>query len=274
MLPVTLKNRNDLVYGPLRERSASHVQGFTAIRDIELTSPNDSGWGLQGLREEGLPGFNEVKMKVDGQLLIKVFGRPLLVTGKFGSGRTVAFTGFTPLYIEQKDSRDPKIVFSYMVDQEFYTQPITKAYFELFLQMIAAATGETPAHSITSVMESRDKPLFETLQDSAPTKLSARYRLNVTGHREKARLSIDLKNGSSFARLVQLKLNWQREDEQAPVLTVFDENFFDLLPGESKTIAADLILLKEGVRKVSGELVIDGSTVEKVQLPLEWPMSQ
>ncbi len=274
VLPVALKNRNDLVYGPLRERSASHVQGFSAIREIELTSPNDSGWGEQGLREDGLPGFNEVKMKAEGQLLMKVSGRPLLVTGKFGAGRTVAFTGFTPLYVEQRDNRDPKIVFSYMVDQEFYTQPVTKAYFELFLRMIAAATGEIPAQNIKSVVESRDKPLFETLQDSAPARLSATHRFEGKTLGKKARLSIDLKNGGSFARLVQLRLNWQGEDEQSPVLAVFDENYIDLLPGESKTVAADLILLKEGVSRISGELVIDGSNVEKLQLPIEWPAGQ
>ncbi|MEW5980067.1 MAG: sugar-binding domain-containing protein [Acidobacteriota bacterium] len=273
VLPVVLKNRNDLVYGPLLGRTEGHVQGFSPIREIEPVSQGDSGWGEQGFQKEGLPGFNEVETKPDGRLLLRISGHPLLATGQFGAGRTVAFTGFTPRYLEQRDHRDPQIVFSYMVDQEFYTQPLTKAYFELFLRLIAAATGESPAQDIRTVVESRDKPLFETLQDSAPARVSIEPRLQATAAR-KARLTIDLKNGPNFARLVQLRLNWKAEDEQAPVLAVFDVNYCDLLPGESRTISAELHLLKEGVSSLSGELVMEGSNVEERRMPIEWPGSR
>jgi uncharacterized membrane protein len=39
-----------------------------------------------------LLGFNEVTVKQGGELLVKVQDYPLLVTGSFGKGRSVAWT--------------------------------------------------------------------------------------------------------------------------------------------------------------------------------------
>jgi uncharacterized membrane protein len=79
VLPVTLFQRDDRVESP---------QGV-------VPKVGDPGHQIvKGLGEEwpALLGYNEVIAKPDAEVLVRVGGDPLLVTGTFGAGRSVAFT--------------------------------------------------------------------------------------------------------------------------------------------------------------------------------------
>ena len=124
------------------------------MKDIGVAALGGKGWNDFGLKDYGLSGFNDVDLKPGSLQILTISGRPLLVTGKFGQGRTVAFTGFTPAYTEKMWPKPGPESFSswedlpiiaplrYLVDQEFVADPVNKSYFALFMRMIAAARGE------------------------------------------------------------------------------------------------------------------------------------
>jgi uncharacterized membrane protein len=72
----------------------------------------------------------------ESQPVMTILDNPLLVTGRFKNGRTLAFTGFTPKYVETRASWDNKAIFPYLLDQEFVSNPKAQLYFSLFMKMI------------------------------------------------------------------------------------------------------------------------------------------
>ncbi len=84
--------------------------------------------GLELLRHYGLIGFNQVTARAGSRTELSIAGEPLLVTGKYGAGKTVAFTGFTPA--ADAYSALP-------IDQYLIAEPQGRAYFVLFADMLA-----------------------------------------------------------------------------------------------------------------------------------------
>src|SRR5581483_3906094 len=123
VLPVKLHSRNDVNYGQLYRATGDINQVFSPVKEIEAVETAGEGWGDFGFKEYGIAGFNDVDLKPGSRLMMTISGRPLLVTGQFGKGRTVAFTGFTPPYAEKKSTWDPKIPIRYLLDQEFTNDP-------------------------------------------------------------------------------------------------------------------------------------------------------
>ncbi len=267
-LPVRLQNRNDLVFGALDRQSAGITQQFTQLRDIEVSEGAGEGWSSTALKEYGLPGFNQVQLKPDSKQVLTVSGAPLLVTGQYGQGRTVAFTGFTPEYIEKRADWDPRIEFPYLVDQEFYANPVSAAYFALFMRILGAATGQQPAISSDELLNAREKPLFETLQDLPCATLETPEALNVSVSGEEAPVELHLVNGPQYARLVRLRVEWNAPENQAPYLVTYSDNYFDLLPGENKTITLRLFLRPQSAKPLKGRLRIEGSNAPAKEIPI------
>jgi hypothetical protein len=268
VLPVRLQSRNDLVFGPLERQPADSTARFSPIKDIQITEPARQGWGKCDLKHYGLPAFNQVQLKPDSRQVLTISGAPLLVTGQYGQGRTVVFTGFTPEYAERRADWDTKIEFPYLVDQEFYTNPVSTAYFALFMRMLAAATGQQPATPYDEVLAARDKPLFETLQDSPSAALRTPDALNAKASGGKASASLNVVNGQQYARLVRLRVEWNEPESQAPYLVMYSDNYFDLLPGESKTITLDLFMPPQVRKTIQGRVVMEASNAPAQEIPI------
>ena len=198
-----------------------------------------------------------------------ISGRPLLAIGQFGRGTTVAFTGFTPAYTEKKSSWDPKIALRYLIDQEFVDNPVTKSYFALFMRMIAAASGEKPATAFDEIVAERDKPLFEKLKDLPTATLAVPSLLVATATGKKASATLVVKNGSEYARLIRVRAEWKDRGGSPPYLVEYSDNFFDLLPGESKSLAMEMFLVEGHMGKISGTLVVEGPNIETKRIPVE-----
>jgi hypothetical protein len=191
-----------------------------------------------------------------------------LVTGRYGQGHTVAFTGFTPSFTPEADWLYDKSLYEYFVDQEFVTNPVTKAYFSVFMQMVAAAVGEEPAVKYREVLAARDKPLFETLQDlpQATLKMPGSLEARITSAEATATLA--LTNDAQYARLVRLRDEWKGGQGATPCLVLYSDNYFDLAPGESKTVELHFFLPEGAQGEVTGELVIEGANVRSTQIGL------
>ena len=147
-LPVALRSRNDLVYAQGLVPTAVH--GSASIKEIRAEAGAGRGWSERQLREYGLPGFNDVELKPGSEQVLSIAGRPLLVTGQYGQGRTVAFMGFTPDYEARHADWDPKVLYPYLLDQELISNPVNRAYFDLFMRMVGAASGEKRRRAMRS----------------------------------------------------------------------------------------------------------------------------
>ena len=268
VLPVKLHDRNDVNYGQLYLPTGGINQVFSPVMDISTVDSGGERWKDFGLKEYGLPGFNDVDLKSGTRQVMTVSGRPLLVLGQFGKGTTVAFTGFTPAYKEQKSSWDPTIELRYFLDQEFVTDPVTKSYFALFTRMIAAASGERPATPVDELLAARDKPLFESLKDLPTATLTLPTELKVTASGKKANAALMVTNGEKYARLVRVRAEWQEGDGISPYLVKYSDNFFDLMPGESKSIGMEMFLPDEHMGKLSGAVVVEGTNIGSSRIPM------
>jgi hypothetical protein len=269
VLPVKLRERYDVNYGQLYLPTGATDRVFSPIKDIAVTDSAGEGWNDFGLKEYGVAGFNDVDLKPGSRQVMTISGRPLLALGQFGRGTTVVFTGFTPAYTEKKSSWDPKIELRYLLDQEFVNNPVNKAYFTLFMRMIAAASGEKPAMAFDEILAERDKPLFEKLKDLPTATLAVPSSLVAKASGRKAGATLLVKNGSEYARLIRVRAEWQDGDGNAPYLVKYSDNFFDLLPGENKSLALEMFLAEGNAGKISGTLVVEGPNVETKRIPVE-----
>ena len=115
MSPVELQNRYDLVLGQANDRTTMFSK-FSPLATIRLTDGMGPEWSDGGLRELGLAGFNDTRLRPGAREILSIEGRPLLVTGSYGQGRTVAFTGFTPPYLEHHAEWDSKVILPYQAE--------------------------------------------------------------------------------------------------------------------------------------------------------------
>lgn len=244
------------------------------MKDIRLLGAEDAGhWDDGGLKAFGLPGFNETRVKPGAHEILAVAGRPLLVVGQFGQGRTVAFTGFTPSYSAQHAEWDAKIIYPYLVDQELYRRPLTGAYLHLFAELLTAASGEKPQISFQTFLTARETPLFETLKSlpQADVKVSAAIG---TEPGEGPYLALQFTNHEHYARLLRVRVEWDKATQSAPYLTLYDENYFDLQPRETRTIKAKLFSANGTVGQVPGKLIVTGTNVEPISISITYPATK
>jgi hypothetical protein len=80
--------------------------------------------------------------------------------------------------------------------------------------------------------------------------------------------SFSIPNGSRYARLVSVRAEWSAPEAQAPYLVMCSDNYFDLVPGETKEISLDLRLPPGVNRPVEGRLIIEGSNVAAEGIPI------
>jgi hypothetical protein len=151
----------------------------------------------------GIGGFNDVDLRPRSRELMTISGRPLLVTGDYGKGHTVAFTEYTPSYTLKKAFWDSSATFPYWLDQEVATNLVSKSYFSVFMRMIAFASGEQPVVAFDDLLAAKEKSLFESLKDLLKARLTLPATITgaVSGGRANAVLM--LANGGTYARLVQ-----------------------------------------------------------------------
>jgi hypothetical protein len=233
VLPVKLRNRNDVVY-----------PWFADVKDIKLVGSPAEGWDGVELKASGLSGYNDVELKADSKETMTINGRPLLVTGKYGRGKTVVFTGFTP-----RDKTMPP------------------GYRDLFMRMLVEVGGERIRAAYDRIALPR-KLLFECLKGLPETSLSLPESLEVQESGRRAKSTLTLANVGGYARLVRIRVEWDKSDQRVPFLQ-FSDNFIDLLPLENRSIALDWLLPQGQFGKSSGTLVVEGPNVKTRRIPIQ-----
>jgi hypothetical protein len=266
-LPVKLHSRYDVTLGPLAVDAIQPL--FEPFKTVRVTDTAGAGWTDMGFATYGIGGFNDVDVRPGAHALMTISGRPLLVAGDYGKGRTVAFTGYTPIYTLKKAFWDSSITFPYCLDQEFVTNPVSKSYFSLFMRMIALASGEKPAVAFDDLLAARDKPLFESLKDLPRASLTLPTEVHTVASGNRAHAVLKIASGDKYARLVRVRAEWPDGSSRAPYLVMYSDNYFDLLPGEEKSLDLEMFLPSNQGGNIAGTLIIEGSNIAAQRIPLD-----
>lgn len=247
LLPVAIQHSNDLVYGEhTLDDSLQTEEGF---KDI-AAEPGRQWASLPLLDHYGLRAFNRVTVKPGSQTLLRIHEEPLLVIGKFGRGRTVSFTGFTPVQAQKED---------YILGQQLIRNPVNRAYFETFIGLVALAAGQKTVLPVSALLDAIEKPLFQTLKEQATTQIGVGLEPAEAMSPPAGATVVRLKNGSSYAHLVRLRVEWGSQAPQ-PYLTEFSDNAFEMLPEEERTVVLTW-RMPANPGSCSGKLFVDGANV-------------
>ncbi|MGC2404687.1 MAG: glutamine amidotransferase, partial [Acidobacteriaceae bacterium] len=268
-LPVATQNRDDLFLSQSILGAGGVTPNHAHVQEIRLAPGGDSMWDAAAWSGYELDGFNRVRVKPESKQVLAIMSSPLLVTGHYGQGRTVAFMGFTPEYVETVASWNSDLVFPYMLDQEFAANPRTCLYFTLFMKMIVAATGKEPSVPYAEILSARVKPLFETLKNQLPAALQLPKTIEARAAEGKAVASFSISNKSnSYARLVRARAKWSSAEKQSPFLVMYSDNYFDLMPGETRELSLEFRLSEGANQPAHGYLIVEGSNVADAQVPI------
>jgi beta-mannosidase len=268
VLPVRLLDRDDLFLGEPPIAAYDTLMTTSPVLNIQLASHAPSEWEIPGWNEGGLPGFNRVLLKEDGKQLVTIEGHPLVVTGQFGKGRTVAFTGFTPTWKERRSPWDRKMISSHQLDQELAADPQFRNCFAFAMRLLASALGTQPDTTFDGIFEAHRRPLFETLQDQPEAQLDLPAKMQFAILAGRGEGVLQLRNGSTYARLVRVRAEWEGADSHAPYLVIYDDNYFDLIPGETKDLAIEIRMPAHARGRVAGRLIVEGSNVPSFEVPV------
>jgi uncharacterized membrane protein len=255
LLPVAIQNRNDLVYG--EHTMDDNLQSEAGFHDI-AASAGENRPEAALLQHYGIRAFNQVTARPESHTLLQIDNQPLLVTGSFGQGLTVAFTGFTPMQAKNVP---------FLTGQQLICESSNRAYFETFLDLVALATGKKTTTSLEGLLDAFEKPLFQTLKEQPKTQIAVRIEQGTatSGSQADERLVV-LRNGLSYAHLVRLRVEWA-DDKPAPYLTEFSDNAFELLPGEEKQIVLSWRMSVPN-SVPAGFLVVDGANAAPIQVSI------
>jgi hypothetical protein len=111
-------------------------------------------------------------------------------------------------------------------------------------------------------------PLFETLKVQPEAELNSVESVQATVVDSRASASINVTNKSRYARLVRMRAEWNEGQGAAPNLVIFGDNYFDLMPHESRAVEVEFFLPEGGQHAARGRLVIEGSNLKAVEVPI------
>ena len=120
----------------------------------------------------------------------------------------------------------------------------------------------------------REKPLFQTLKElpAASLKTSESVAVRVRGNT--GTLSIELENGSRYARLIRIRTEWE-DARTKPELFLLDDNYFDMMPGETRPVTAEVrFIAPPSASRLPGRLIIEASNMPAKEIPLELAVNQ
>jgi hypothetical protein len=204
----------------------------------------EKGWSDCGLKKAGFKAFNEVEPKPGAQVLMRIGEKPLLVSGRHGKGYTLALTAYTP---EDAGSAPWRAFYG---------------------QLLMAARGDNPRYRYAAAGDS-DKPQMQLLKEQPEADLALGCKaVAVRLHEDGGKFTLDLANGGRFARLIRLRVEWPDEASEKAVALLYSDNFFDLLPGEKKTIEVEVRRLAVTGRTLEGVLIVEGVNVAEQRIPL------
>ena len=256
LLPVEIQGHADLIFGPHGMDDSLPTQNM--IHEIaagsDAAASGVSAEDLELLRHYGLLGFNQVAARSGSHNVLTIAGQPLMVTGTAGTGKTIAFTGFTL----------PVSVASAMpIDQYLVAEPQGRALFVLYADMLANVMpgGQQRTPDLLSVHE---KPLFQTLKEQPKTELAVTKAESAPAAGSAAHTKVRISNKGSYAHLVHMRFEWPGAGIK-PFLAELSDNDFELLPNESREIELTW-RTSTTTAHANGTLIVNAANAPETQL--------
>ena len=194
--------------------------------------------------------YHLLQSRSNARTLLEMGGLPLLVSGRFGHGRTLAYMGFTP----QGSMRliDAPVILDRVVRASSDGRLMTT----ISAALLALASGEDPAAPLSELVESRAKPLYETLKElpqPAWPEITVSWKNQSAGH-------VRIQNGAGYTLGLRLRLDGSAI-ASGRSLPLWSNQFFDLLPNELS--GADFSILSSGKQPIEPlRLVVERATSE------------
>jgi beta-mannosidase len=246
ILPVDILPRADLAFGP--HGMDDSLPTVNPIKEIDGGAAANSE-SLDLFHHYGITGFNRVNARAGSQTVLTISGQPLLVSGAYGAGKTVAFTGFTPAADDFS---------AFPMDQYMIYEPAARAYFAAFADMLARVL---PGAQVVTpkLLAAHEKPLFQTLKEQPPTQLAVTRVNAATG-----RCHVRIANMGGYAHLVHMRYEWPAAGPR-PFLAEYSDNDFELMPNEFREI--DLTWRTTvPEQRVAGTLIVNAANAPEVRL--------
>jgi beta-mannosidase len=254
ILPVQISDRIDLVLPALTHAISVKEWASKKLNEIEIVD-HSPAWRDTGYVAEGLEGFNKTTLKPGSTMLWSVYGAPLLASGTYGQGRTLAFTGFTPANDIKTDG---------FLDEQLVISREAEAFAGLVAELISAATNEPLTEDAATLRAEHEKPLYQTLKEMPATDLSATIKQDSMPEAGVRRYKIEITNGAGYAHLVRLNLDDAQQHNPA-LVAMFSDSYFDLLPGEHKTVLLDWKQLEKG-KDIAPILQVEATNAAAINL--------
>ena len=194
-----------------------------------------------------------LKAKPDSRILLKLNEDPLLVTGKFGQGNVIAYTGFPPAF----GSKD-----TLLLDRVLQTSTEYYLFAQISATILALASKEEPPVSIADLLNARSTPLFETLKNASGSDFPDVTLKWERTDSKNPRAKIHIKNGKNYLR--QFRLRFDGPDfASGKAIPIWSNQYFDLLPGEEADCNVEI---RKADRNSLGQVVMIGEILQKSDL--------
>jgi hypothetical protein len=183
-------------------------------------------------------------------VLLRMGDQPLLVSGHFGKGLVLAYLGFSPEGSANRggggagsiSARDRQPV---IVDRAIRSSAGGRLFTIITASLLALASGEDPQVRIADLVDSRATPVFEMLKNLPPAPWPKVTLSWVESAKELPAARIHIKNGSAYFRGLRLRFDG-RDFRDGSVLSLWSNQFFDLLPDEETDVDVELITKGKG----------------------------
>jgi beta-mannosidase len=256
LLPVQISGHEDTNFGPHSFDDTYDSQPYLHDITPDPNVPAKDTESLDLLRHYGLLGFNRVTSRPASHTLLSIASQPLLTTGSYGQGKTVAFTGFTPAGTDET---------ALPIDQYLVAIPQIRAYFAEFADLLAEAMPQ-PQPPAPGLLAAHEKPLFQSLKEQPETELEVTRVSPIENGDGSLRCRVRITSKQGYAHLVHLQMAWKQSGSEA-YLTGLTDNDFELLPKESKEVEVQW-RRQATAPNAGGKLIVSAMNSRTTSLPL------
>ncbi len=233
ILPVELHAENDVYAsstlswtGSLTRPPQQPIQ-----YDRIQVSPEVPAW-LKAIDFSNLSvNYHALKAKPGAQVLLTVNESPLLISGRFGKGNVIAYTGFSPG--ASAKAKDPSAT---ILDRVLLSSAEQVLFADIAASILALASGESPSLPVAELLKARTTPVFETLKNSSAVSWPEVSWVWLPDEGAFPKAKVTIRNGPGYLRKFRLRLDGPDIDS-GRVLPLWTNQYFDLLPGEGAECA-------------------------------------
>ena len=262
VLPVTVEHEND-VYSPSKFLTGKQRNPFAIDHTFPVVATESAPQWLRQVDFANVvpESFHVLRAKPTANVLLRLGELPLLVSGQYGQGKTIAYMGFSP-------EGSPAIEHAPVIlDRAIREAASGRDFATISAIILALASGDDPPQSIARSIDERAAPIFESILSARadpPERPAVSWSQDtdgtVHGH-------VRIENGNRFNFELRLRVV-QTDGHMDDSLALWSDQFFNLLPHE---VAESDITVVRSVRAAPVRMTLAIQTIDgrEVQYP-DW----